>query len=301
MEWDDLRHFLAVARTGSLTDAARTLKSSAATVSRHVEALEEKLGAQLFERRSTGYLLTDTGTAVLAKAEEAEDAVLALERETMGADLRLSGRVRVATTEDLATMVIVPALPSFCSCNPLISLEVLARLDLSSLTRRDADLALRTVRPDKGELLMRRVGAVDLAIYASPGYVVSRRLGDGPVDFSKVEIVSWIEEMANLRGGAWLAEHAAGSRIALRVNTTRLLFDACRAGLGLAILPCFGADGDQGLVCVVPPEQVISIDAWLVMHRDLARTARVRAVADFIVSLGPRLSRRPSPADRDWH
>ena len=286
MEWDDLRHFLAVARTGSLTDAARALKSSAATVGRHVEALEEKLGAQLFERRSTGYLLTETGTAVLAKAEEAEAAVLSLERETMGADQRLAGRVRVATTEDLATMVIVPALPSFCSYPPQIALEVLAR---------------RTVRPDKGELLMRRVGAVDLAVYASPGYVVSRRLEEGAVDFGKVEIISWIEEMANLRGGAWLAEHAASARIALRVNTTRLLFDACRAGLGLAILPCFGADGDQGLVCVVPPEQVISIDAWLVMHRDLSRTARVRAVADFIVSLGPRLSRRPSPGDRDWH
>jgi len=301
VEWDDLRHFLAVARTGSLTDAARALKSSAATVGRHVDALEDKLGAQLFERRSTGYVLTETGTVVLAKAEEAEEAVLSLERETIGADLRLAGRVRVATTEDLATMVVVPALPGFCSSNPLISIELLARVDLSNLTRRDADLALRTVRPDKGDLLMRRVGAVDLAVYASTGYAMARQLGDGSVDFGKVEVVSWIDEMANLRGGAWLAEHAAASRISLRVNTTRLLFDASRAGMGLAILPCFAADGDQGLVCVVPPEQVLSIDAWLVMHRDLARTARVRAVADFIVSLGPRLSRRSSPGDVDWH
>jgi DNA-binding transcriptional LysR family regulator len=93
--------------------------------------------------------------------------------------------------------------------------------------------------------------------------------------------------------------------VALRVNTSRLLFDACRAGLGLAVLPCFGADADPMLVCVVPPEQVLSVDAWVVMHRDLSQTARVRAVAEFLVALGPRLGRdrrsHQSGADDDWH
>lgn len=305
MEWDDLKHFLAVARTGSLTEAARALKASAATVGRHIESLEDRLGARLFEHRSTGYVLSEVGRSVLARAEEAEAAVLAVEREVQGVDQRLSGKVRVATTEDLAAMVIVPALPAFRFRQPGIEIEILGKLDLSNLTRRDADLALRTARPERGDLLVRRVGAVDLALYCSRRYAEAHGLAGGPVDFAQVEIVTWVEEMATLRGGPWLAEHAAGAVVALRVNTSRLLFDACRAGLGLAILPCFGADLEAELVCVVPPEKVLSVDAWVVMHRDLAHTARVRAVADFLASLGHRLGRpragQRAVPEEDWH
>jgi len=304
MEWDDLRHFLAVARTGSLREAARALKASAATVGRHIESLETRLAARLFEHRSTGYVLTEIGRSVMVRAEEAEAAVLAAEREVEGIDTRLSGKVRVATTDDIAAMVIVPALPAFHQRHPDIEVEITARLDLSSLTRRDADIALRTVRPEKGDLLMRRIGAVDLAVYASRGYAAAHGLRGGPVDFAGLEIVTWLEELATLRGGAWFAEHAADSAVVLRVNTTRLIYEACRAGLGLAILPCFGADADPDLVCVVPPADVRSVDAWVVMHRDLAQTARVRAVADLLVSLGPSLGRSApacAPADEGWH
>lgn len=305
MEWDDLKHFLAVARSGSLTEAARSLKASAATIGRHIEALELRLGARLFEHRSTGYVLTDLGHSVMVRAEEAEAAVLAVEREVQGVDRRLSGKVRVATTEDLSAMVIVPALPEFRAKHPGIEIEMLGRIDLSNLTRRDADLALRTVRPERGDLLVRRIGAVDLALYCSRSYAAARGLGTGPVDFAKVEIVTWVEEMAMLRAGPWLAERAADSVVSLRVNTTRLLYDACRAGLGLAVLPCFGADHEPDLVCLMPPEEVLSVDAWVVMHRDLAQTARVRAVAEFLAGLGPRLGRdrgrnRPLLED-EWH
>ena len=305
MEWDDLKHFLAVARTGSLTEAARALKASAATVGRHIEALETRLGARLFEHRSTGYILTELGRSVMVRAEEAEAAVLAVEREVQGVDLRLSGTVRVATTEDLSAMVIVPALPELRARHPGIEVEMLGRIDLSNLTRRDADLALRTVRPERGDLLVRRIGAVDLAVYCSRSYAEAHGLGKGPVDFAKVEIITWVEEMAMLRAGPWLAERAADAVVSLRVNTTRLLYDACRAGLGLAVLPCFGADHEPDLVCLMPPEEVLSVDAWVVMHRDLAQTARVRAVAEFLAGLGPRLSRdrgRNRPlAEDEWH
>jgi DNA-binding transcriptional LysR family regulator len=302
MEWDDLKHFLAVARSGSLTEAARALKASAATVGRHIETLETRLGARLFEHRSTGYVLTPVGQSVMVRAEEAEAAVLAVEREVQGVDRRLSGKVRIATTEDLATMIIVPALPTFRVEHPGIEIEIIGRLDLSNLTRRDADLALRTVRPEKGDLLVRRIGAVDLALYASRAYAQERGVSEGNVDFAKVEIITWLEELATLRGGQWLAERARDSHVSLRVNTSRLLFDACRAGLGVAVLPCFGADADPDLVCL---EQVRSVDVWVVMHRDLGTTARIRAVAAFLASLGPKLGRprpprAPQPED-EWH
>lgn len=305
MEWDDLKHFLAVARSGSLTEAARALKASAATVGRHIESLESELSARLFEHRSTGYVLTEIGRSIMIRAEEAEAAVFAVEREVQGVDRRLLGKVRVASTEDISAMVIVPALPEFRARHAGIDVEILGRVDLTNLTRRDADVALRAVRPEKGDLLVRRIGAVDLAVYCSKAYAATRQLG-ARFDFAKVELITWVEEMATLRGGAWLAERASDAPVALRVNTTRLLFDACRAGLGVAVLPCFGADLDPALVCLLPPEQVLSVDAWVVMHRDLAQTARIRVVADFLASLGPRLSRdrgsnRAATAEDEWH
>ena len=305
MEWDDLKHFLAVARSGSLTEAARGLKASAATVGRHIESLEKRLDARLFEHRSTGYVLTSIGQSILEKAESVEAAVLAVEREAQGNDFRLSGTVRIATTEDLGAMVITPALPDFRARHPGVDVEIVARIDLSNLTRRDADLALRTVRPERGDLLVRRIGAVDLAVYASRTYAAARSLTIESFAFEKVEIVTWVEELSTFRGGAWLSEHAARSPVALRVNTTRLLFDACRAGLGAAVLPCFGADADPDLVCLLPPQPGLSFDTGIVMHRDLAQTARVRAVADFLASLGPRLGRARSSArlepETEWH
>ena len=305
MEWDDLKHFLAVARSGSLTEAARALKASAATVGRHIQSLKSELSARLFEHRSTGYVLTEIGRSIMVRAEEAEAAVFAVEREVQGVDRRLLGKVRVASTEDISAMVIVPALPEFRARHAGIEVEILGRIDLSNLTRRDADIALRTVRPEKGDLLVRRIGTIDLGVYCSKAYAAQRRLDASQFEFGKVELVTWVEEMATLRGGPWLAERAADAPVALRVNTTRLLFNACRAGLGVAVLPCFGADPDPALVCVVPPQQVLSVDAWVVMHRDLAQTARVRVVADFLASLGPRLSRdrgsNRATAEDDWH
>jgi len=111
MEWDDIKHFLAVARSGSLTDAARELKSSAATVGRRVAELESKLGARLFDRSQAGYSLTECGEAIRLKAEDIEEAVLAIEREAGGRDRSATGRVRLAATEDMATYLIAPRLP----------------------------------------------------------------------------------------------------------------------------------------------------------------------------------------------
>jgi DNA-binding transcriptional LysR family regulator len=138
---------------------------------------------------------------------------------------------------------------------------------------------------------VRRVGGVDLAVYASRSYAEARGLTEANFDFGKVETITWVEEMASLRGGQWLAANSAGSRVALHVNTTRLLYAACVAGLGVAILPCFGADMDAALICLVPPEHVQTSDLWLAVHRDLARVPRIRAVMKLLSDLGPKFSR----------
>ena len=135
MEWDDLKHFLAVARLGSLADAARNLKTSPATVGRRISALETRLGARLFDRNPSGYSLTQSGKAIRVRAEEVEDAVLRVEREVLGRDLCPAGKVRVATVNEIAANIIAPHLGDFRRQYPEIVLEVVVDLDLANLVR----------------------------------------------------------------------------------------------------------------------------------------------------------------------
>lgn len=303
MQWDDLKHFLAVARTGSLTEAARNLKTSAATVSRRIASLERELGARLFDRRKTGYELTEGGDAIRANAETVEDAVFAVERQAMGCDPHATGKVRVATTEDLAAFVIAPHLAKFRRDHPAIALEITTRLDFANLSRRDADIAFRAARPQQGDLLIRRVGLIEFGLYAARSYAEARDLRPGLTNLSGVEIITWTEELAHLRGGPWFADHARGATVALAANSTRVHQAACKAGIGVAILACIAADPDPDLVCLLPPERVLSVEIWLVVHRDLARRARVRAVMDFLNELGCGMGRRrvERPLPRSEH
>lgn len=281
MEWDDLRYFLAVARAGSLVDAARQLRTSPPTVGRRVAALEAKLGARLFDRKQTGYALTESGSAIYKKAEEVEEAVSSVEREALGRDLHASGRVRLATSDELAANLIAPHLSEFRRCHPHVVLEVVARYDLANLSRREADVALRSARPEQHNLMIRRAGWWKGGLYAAKSYAAAHDLKPGLRDFSNLGIITWTEEFAHFRGGPWFAQHAPDATVVLQANSRRIHYSACKAGMGIAILPCLTADRDPDLICLLPPEQVFVAELYLVTHRDLARTARVRAVIDF--------------------
>src|SRR5690242_600628 len=156
MEWDEVRYFLAVARGRSLIAAAKALKVSAATVARRIDALETRLGARLFDRQQSGYALTGSGEAIRTEAEAAEEAILALERKARGRDLGVFGTVRIAATDDIAAHVIAPQLASFRAHHPGIELEIVAQMEVLNLTRREADIAVRSTRPDGGDLVARR-------------------------------------------------------------------------------------------------------------------------------------------------
>jgi DNA-binding transcriptional LysR family regulator len=291
MEWDELKYFLAVARCGSLSEAARVLKSSSPTVGRHIAALEDKLGIRLFDRRQNRYRLTESGEAIRMKAEEVEESIRSIEREALGRDMRATGTVRLATSHDLAVAVIAPAIAQFRQAFPQISLELVAQTGAVNLTKREADIALRQARPAQGDLVLRRVGVWNLGLYAAKSYAKAHDLKPGLSDLSNADIIVWTEEYAHLYGGTWFAKHAPESQVALASNSRRIHHAACRAGVGVAILPCLLADQDSELVCLLAPERVTSLDLWLVAHRDLLRTARVRAVMDFLVRVVPKICR----------
>jgi DNA-binding transcriptional LysR family regulator len=288
MEWDDLKHFLAVTRTGSLTRAASMLRMSLATMSRRIAGLEHRLGVRLFERKRGSYQLTECGEVVRQKAEEIEVAIFSVELQVLGRDRRTSGKVRVTTGDDIAAAIIAPRLAEFGARYPDISLEIVARFEVTNLARREADIGLRTVAPTKGDFLVRHAGWWNLGLYAARGYAEANDLRPGASNLSNVDIITWDAEHAILGGGPWFKKHAPAARIVLSANSRLIQQAACKAGIGVAVLPCVAADRDPELIQLLSPKEVVSTKLWLVVHRDLARTARVRAVLDFLADIAPK-------------
>ena len=283
MEWDDLKYFLAVARSGSLADAARKLKTSAATVGRRIVALETQLRVRLFDRNPSGYTLTENGETIRLRAEAVEQAVLHVEREAIGRDIRPAGRVRLATANEIAANLLAPGLAEYRRCYPDIILEVVGDLEVANLARREADIALRTVRPEDGDLVVHDVGCWKNALYAARTYADAHNLKPGLSRISNLDVITWTEEYGHLRHARWFADHASDANVVFEANSRRLHYSACKAGIGLAILPCVIADRDPDLVRLLDIEASTSSPRlYAVVHRDLNTTARVRAVVDFL-------------------
>lgn len=294
MDWNDLKYFLEVARGGSLTAASNALRVSQSTVGRRIAELEARLDTRLFARHQTGYFLTDEGRAILARAEAVEENMLAFERGASGRNPGVSGTVRLATSDNMASDLVIPALPEFIRRHPQLRLEILTTTATVELGRREADLALRMVRPSHGNLKVRRLGEMTYGVYGRRDYLDRHPARDGDPLAGRGWIV-WDEAHAHLPAAQWLAQRAPGAPVALATSSLRTQIAAVQAGIGLAVLPDFLAVGD-GLVRVLPSEQVFSNGVWLVMHADLGASARIRAVADFlaevVIRANPELSGR---------
>lgn len=294
--WDNLRVFLAVARTGSLSAAARDLGVNHSTVFRRVAGFEEDLGVRLFERHREGYALTAAGEEMLAASGEIEERVQLLDRRISGRDLRLSGSLRVATTDTLMQALLPPLFAAFRAAFPRVELEVAVAQEFVSLGRREADVAVRAgLRPPES-LVGRSVARLGFAVYGSPAYLAGR--AEAPLAAQ-----DWLgpdESLAHTAVAGWLRDQVPPARILFRSNSLVVLYQAARAGLGLALLPCFLADPDAALSRLTPPLPGVENELWLLTHADLRRSARVRAFLDFLhealVGQRPLLEGRPSRA-----
>ncbi|AWK88463.1 LysR family transcriptional regulator [Azospirillum thermophilum] len=289
LDWNDLRYFLSIARTGSLTAAAAELRVSPSTAGRRIESLEQALAVTLFARHQTGYFLTDAGRALLTRAEAVADGVAALQRSATGLDGDLAGTVRLATAETLANSILVPALPAFRAEHPRLALELVTGITTIGLSRREADLALRLVRPEEQTLHLRRLCRQGYGLYGAAGYLEARPWR-GVERLADHALVGWEERFSHLPAARWLAGAMAGGMAGgpqdgapwLRTTSLSAQAAAAAAGLGLAVLPCFLGDGEPGLRRLLGPREVFAEDLWLVLHGDLAHSARVRTVAEFV-------------------
>ena len=281
-DWNDLRYFLACERAGSLAAAGRSLKVDQTTVGRRLGALEEALGARLFERTTEGFTLTPTGQRLLETARDVEQAAIDLERRATGADARLEGVVRIATSETLTATFLAAELVALHAAHPGIELQLVTGATSVNLLKREADIALRVgQRPTQQSLVVRRLGSISWGIFASADYLAARPLIGPGVRFEGHDLVVLDDELAQVPPARWLGERSAGARIALRTNSILTAAEAARGGWGLAALPKFFRGGTPELV-LAHPELITPNDVWLLVHPDLQHTGRIRAVLDHL-------------------
>lgn len=272
-DWPDLRVALVAHRAGSLAAAAARLGVDASTMSRRLSALERQLGAALFQRTPSGLVPTPLGERVLPLAEGMEAAMQDVARVAQGVQSQAAGHVRLACPEGLALQVLVPGLPALRAAHPALRLELSMGFAVADLTRREADLALRFVRPSRGDLVFRRVAELPLGAFIAPELLA--RLGPP----ARPEDLPWVglaHALAHHPEARWLSQHVAAEPV-LRFSSYVVLADAVRRGAGACVMTAAAA-GALGLVPVplaLPPADRLSL--YLVTHRALRRVPRVDA------------------------
>lgn len=283
IDWDDLRFFLAVHRTGSLAGAASQLGINPTTVGRRLNGLEERAKTRLFDRTPDGFVPTAAGRDIVARAERMEAEALGVERDIEGADQRLEGVVRLTATEMLVTRFIAPHLPRFAARHPAITLALWCTNAVVSLARREADIALRLARPREPDVVSRQLAAIELALYASRGYLDDHGApADAEASLAGHAVIGFASTPPFRVENAWFDPRAEGARVVLRSDSVSSIYAATAAGLGIALLPRAVADQDPALVRIATSTSPAPRVIWQTLHKDLRGSARIRAVTDFL-------------------
>ena len=288
VNWDAMRAFLAVARTGRISAAARRLDVEHTTISRRLAGLERALGVPLFYRTNTGYTLTAHGRNALMQAEAMEQAARALEARAREGSGAIAGRVRLALAPEFASHWLAAELPAFRIKHPQIELQILVGTRERDLTRGEAELSIQSPRPRPQGLVAVRIAHATAALYASKALIGGGRLWIDSVealrDFS---LLVYTPPYQMLQQAKWFQTILSSATIGLETNSTHTLLAAARAGTGIAVLPRFVARQDDELIAV--SDNVADHDVWLITHPEFRRDPKVRATADFLkrIAAGP--------------
>ncbi len=298
IDWTDFRHFLEVARTGTLTAASARLGVDHTTVARRLSRLETALGATLFDRRRDGYVLTDTGQALQAHAEAMESAVLGAEESAGGLGGAIAGTVRLGVPEVFGTRVLTPRLPALMNKHPELSVELLLQHRFVSLASREADLAVTLEPPTSGRYVVSRLTAFRYLLYASPAYLAQHPPIRSRADLAGHAFIDYVQDQLMSDELRYLDRLVEAPRRVFSCTGMLAQAQAAEAGLGLAMLAPYAVTADSPLVQVLPDEIVANSVLWLAAPADLFRLRRVRVVWDFLRALAaesPVLFGEPAP------
>jgi DNA-binding transcriptional LysR family regulator len=284
LNWDDLRYLLALHRQGSVTAAARALKVDHSTIGRRNASLESELGAQLVVRQPDGMKLTDAGREAVAAAEAMDARLSELSGKVGGASEQPRGHVRVSVTDGLASLL-YGGLAALHEDYPEIVVDLVVASAPVDLARGEADIALRLFRESRGDLVARKVGEMGWSLYAAPSYLSRRpRRGTsaGSSDLRGHDVIGFADAAQRSPGARWLEGHLAGASVVFRGTTVSAALNAAKAGMGVAVLPCFMTDASLERMT---PDVVATTEAFLVTTVEARSVARVRIVGDALANM----------------
>jgi DNA-binding transcriptional LysR family regulator len=280
VDWNDLQVFLAIARAGRMSAAARRLGVQHTTVSRRLAALESELGVPLFYRTASGYVLTPHGHNVLSSAETMEGAAIAVAaraRETA----TIAGRVRVALPPEFASHWLAPKLTAFRAMHPLIELQLLVGTRQRNLWRGEAELAIQSPQPRQQGLVAVRIARTTTALYGARSLVGPGKTRiTSPESLRGLPLLTYTASLDLLQEAKWFQALRSATAVSMTTNSTHALLAAARAAVGIAVLPGFVARQHDDLIAV--SDHVAEHDVWLITHPEFRRDPKVRATADFL-------------------
>lgn len=285
LDWDDLKYFLAMAEQGSLSAAARKLNVSQPTLSRRLTALEESVGAELFSRTRTGLEMTALGEEMMNHARHMQDDVHAIERLITGHDSSLQGSVVISCTEAIGSLWLVQQLLGFRKQYPGITVDVKVDNAVSDLLRREADIALRMFRPVQNDLICKRTVTMSYGYYAHKDYIAEHGTPKTFSDIKKFDFILPHDELLSYTSSEHRKKLAIPKGAAFRSNSLVALSTAVEAGYGIGAYSCISANDNPNLVRLFDDYIVFSTDIWLVSHVELRRSARIRAMYDYLGDL----------------
>ena len=280
MDWDDLRIFLAVARSESLSGAGKRLKIDAATVGRRIARLEEAMGTRLFAKSPQGYALTEEGTRLLPHAERAESALDGA-REALSGPEGLTGQIRIGAPDGCANYLLPQVLAAICDANPGLEVQIVALPRVFNLSKREADLAIAVSRPTAGRLTVQKLTDYRLHLAAHPDYLAHAAPLVTVADLNRHRLIGYIPDMIHDKELDYLSELGAGT-VALASNSVSVQLNWLRAGAGVGVVHDFALPAAPELVTLIPDQVSLTRSFWLIRHADDGRVARLNRFADLL-------------------
>ncbi len=279
IDWSDYQAFLAIAHTGQLGRAGRSMGVDATTVARRLRRLEERLSITLFEQTRNGQVLTESGERLLAAVDDMSQAAARVEQ--LDPRQILQGTVRISVSEGFGNWVVARHLADFADRYPQITLDLVASSGFLSPSKREADVAVLLSRPKAGPLMTRKLTDYTLRLYASPQWLATHATPAKPQDLRHHRLIGYIPDLLYAPELRYLGEVHPDLTAHLRSSSINAQHRLVASGAGIAVLPCFIGDGDPALERVVP-EWSIRRSFWLVTHKDTHQLARIRAVTDWL-------------------
>jgi DNA-binding transcriptional LysR family regulator len=283
IDWDDIRYFLAVARRGSITSAARDLGVNHSTVSRRIAAFEDNLGVRLFDRVATGYTLTVAGQEMVPSAQRMEEEALGLDRRLYGRDTELSGQLRVTTAGIFVNPFFMEQVGRFLAEYPGIDIQLIVSTDLANLHAREVDVAIRATDNPPDTLVGRRIGRLTAMLYGRKDFIAPGEAGASNAAGAP-DVVAFEEGPRDFVEASWFRDIYPNARTRVRLNSVDAAYQAIKSGVGIGMLPCHMGDTNPDLRRLPPYHQSPVFDVWLLTHADLRRTAKVRAFINFMAN-----------------